>query len=33
LTPQLRAALFTADTMARNDAVVIDGAIPTPQTV
>ena len=30
---QFGAALFTADTTARSDAVVIDGAIPTPQTV
>jgi hypothetical protein len=30
---QFLAALFTADTTARSDAVVIDGAIPTPQTV
>ena len=33
LTPQFRAARFTADTTARSDAVVIDGAIPTPHTV
>ena len=30
---QFTAALFTADTTARSDAVVIDGAIPTPHTV
>ena len=28
-----RAARFTADTTARSDAVVIEVAIPTPQTV
>ena len=33
LTLHFLAARFTADTTARNDAVVIDGAIPTPQTV
>ena len=33
LTFQFRAALFTADTTARSDAVVIDGAMPTPHTV